>query len=211
VEPIRWEGDGGSVLVAENGYLSAGTQRYAIAVHGHNGSGWVPESDEDRFGAMGVDLKPWRAEGGHVLVCGQRGIGSPLMASPPGWHHHTARALAKRTAHPIRIREHPGNKPPTRPLEDDLAGAHACVIWSSASGVKALTMGIPVLYAAPHWVASAAAERLAAIDSPVCDDDLRLKGLRRMAWSQWTVNEIDSGEPFVRIRDRIEEAKWPQP
>src|SRR3990167_1306236 len=41
-----WERQGGTVLVAENGYVgrdSAGHQLYAIAVHGHNGSGKWPD------------------------------------------------------------------------------------------------------------------------------------------------------------------------
>ena len=46
-----WESRGGTVLVCENGYLgtdSEGRQLYAIAIHGHNGSGRWFVGDEDR-------------------------------------------------------------------------------------------------------------------------------------------------------------------
>jgi hypothetical protein len=201
-----WERDGGSVLVAENGYIgtdSQGRQLYAISIGQHNGAGRFPVSTEDRFARLGIAVKPWRTDGEHVLICAQRGIGSRLMASPDNWHASTERYLRARTKRPIRTRLHPGNKPAVVPLASDLAGAWACAVWSSASGVKALTLGIPVLYDAPHWIASEGARPLAAVETPLLDDACRLAALHRMAHGQWTVEEIESGEPFVRLREFI--------
>jgi len=208
-----WERAGGTALIVENGYAgrdAEGRQYYAIAAHGHNGSGWWPQGDEDRWAALGIALQPWREEtpDGHILVCAQRGIGSREMASPPNWDGNAARRLRAMTSRPIRIRPHPGNKPAVIPLETDLAGAHACVIWSSGAGVKALIAGVPVYYDAPYWVCSPAAAKAASFgtvhdvwDAP--DDNRRLAALRRMAWAQWSVAEIESGEPFARYLDAI--------
>lgn len=206
-----WEQRGGSVIVMENGYL-ARTEKtmYAVSVHGHNGSGWFPFGTEDRFSKLGFEVKPWRhATGGHWLVCGQRGIGSPTMASPPQWAEKTCRALRHV---PTRLRQHPGNHAPKTPLLDDLANAHCCVIWSSGSGVRALVEGVPVYYDAPHWICSGAATRLAdalVAYTPTVHELARQVALHRMAHGQWSVDEIASGEPFARILDQLEHAKWP--
>lgn len=208
-----WEKDGGTVLVCENGYAgrdAGGHQLYAISAHGHNGSGWHPVGDRDRFAERGISVEAWRAPSpdGHILVCGQRGIGSRQMASPHGWHDRAAARLRKLFDHPVRIRPHPGNQPPATPLETDFVNCYAVAIWSSASGVRALLAGIPVIYDAPHWILASAATRLdAGAHEPLRDDAARLAALRRMAWAQWTVDEIQSGEPFALFRDEAEQRK----
>lgn len=181
----RWEAWGGTVIVAENAYLQrVDKSMYAISVHGHNGEGWFPAYSEDRFTPLGFELKPMQHNpDGHILVCSQRGVGSKRMASPPRW----GELIAKQT-YGSRFRAHPGNFAPKVPLTDDLKGAKRCLIWSSAAGVQALVEGIPVGHAAPHWIC----ERW---------EDDRRAALNRMAHGQWTVAEIESGEPFARLRD----------
>jgi hypothetical protein len=191
-----WEHRGGTVVVAENGYIGAdaeGRQLYAIAIHGHNGSGRWHVGEEDRFGALGISVAPWRTGGDYVLVCGQRGIGTRQMASPANWHIHAATRLKGKFTTKIRL--HPGRHEAIVPLDDDLAGAQGVAVWSSSSGVKALLKGIPVMYDAPYWVASDGATRLESCEFKRSDED-RAKALHRAAWAQWTVEEIASGLPF---------------
>lgn len=205
----EFERRGGSVLVAENGYIgidARGLQHYAIALHGHCGSGAWPMGDGSRWAALGVALKPFRAAGEHILVCCQRGFGSETMRSPLDWPEKVAARLKKLTGRPLRVRRHPG-KPACHPevadaLERELAGAWACVTWSSASGVRALVEGVPVFYAAPHWICETAARKdVEAIESPLMNDAARLSALERMAWAQWTVAEIETGEPFRLLQN----------
>lgn len=214
----RWESSGGTVLVAENGYVGKdvdGHQLYALAAHGHNGSGWWPEGGDERWRALGIKCQPWVTRpDGYALICGQRGIGSRQMASPANWHEDARRRWK---SGPIRMRLHPGAKPdPNAPkLDADLAGARYCVVWSSSSGVKALISGIPVFYDAPHWICEEAAVPLGQMDafempSPELLESLRAFALKRMAWAQWTVAELASGAPFVLFRDsaRAGVIKW---
>jgi len=126
------------------------------------------------------------------------------MASPPNWHAGAARLMPP----PVRMRLHPGAKPnPNAPtLAADLAGARCCVVWSSSSGVKALISGIPVFYDAPHWICADAAVPLRRasefeVPSPEALDELRERALADLAWAQWTVDELASGEPFALFRD----------
>lgn len=184
-----WEQRNGTVIVMENAYLQRTDKTmYAISAHGHNGSGWFPVGDEDRFSRLGFPLKPWRADSfkGYELVCGQRSIGSPAMRSPPQWGEKWAAKL-KAKGLPVRFRPHPGNFAPKVPLLTDLVGATACHIWSSSAGVMALVEGVPVYHHAPHWIC----EGWKHVG--------REKALHRMAWGQWSVAEIETGEPFARI------------
>ncbi|MEO6588953.1 MAG: hypothetical protein ABIP06_06465 [Pyrinomonadaceae bacterium] len=190
----NWERTGGTVIVAENGYLQkVDKTHYAISVHGHNGSGWFPVGDEDRFSALGFPLQPPKTNvDGHWLICGQRGVGSREMRSPPGWGEALASKF-KRAGLRYKLRQHPGQLPPRVPLLDDLKGALAVAIWSSAAGVRALVEGYEVRHHAPHWI---------------CEGPEREAALHRMSHNQWHHDEIATGEPFARIIEHRKEAKW---
>lgn len=205
----KFEKAGGVVLVAENGYYGKdadGVQFYALAGHGHNGSGlWHVGAHGLRLGTLGATPAPWRASGLHVLVCGQRGIGSPTMASPPNWHDDTARSLRKYTGRDIVIRRHPGEVgyKSTHTLEEQLVNAHAVVVWSSGAGVKALMAGVPVFYCAPHWICQdSALAGITSIEYPLLDDGLRELALHKMSWAQWSVAELATGHPFELLAGR---------
>lgn len=185
----RWEQQGGTVIVMENGYLQkVDKTRYAISTHGHNGSGWFPVTGEDRFSPLGFEIKPMLLRDGPIVVRAQRGIGSRLMASPPQWAEKMVAKL-KQQGKNTRLVPHPGDK---GKLEKDLAalkGASELLIWSSAMGVRALVEGVEVTHHAPHWI---------------CEGwrgGRRETALQRMAHGQWSVAEIETGEPFARMRD----------
>lgn len=190
-----WESNGGTVLVVENAYLQkVDKTMYAISTHQHNGAGWFPTDPAGhRFSALGFDLKdPVNRPEGYLLVMGQRGIGSKLMASPANWGEKQMSGLIGQRA---KLRPHPGNFKPKVSLEQDLAGARSVRIWSSGAGVRALVEGLPVSYCAPAWICAG-----------VHDGDVftREEVLNHMAHGQWTVEEIASGEPFARMQA----AKW---
>jgi hypothetical protein len=146
----RFEADGGTVLVAENGYLGAAVDGktgipkqqvakgiepqhyYAIARHGHNGSGqtvarWRPRALCE---ALGLELAPWRTDGRHILVCPNRYFGMKGFIQPQDWDEKTAQRLRKLTGRPVRIRPHPGNGKPLIPLEHDLQDCWAVAVWA---------------------------------------------------------------------------------
>ena len=176
------EAAGGKVLVIENGYLQkVDKTMYAVSLSEHHTGG--PVGDTDRFGPLGFELRHQEAAPfGFVLVCGQRGIGSPTMASPPQWAEKHAESLRRRGL-TARVRPHPGNRAPSVPLKADLMGAGACHVWSSNAGVLARVLGYPVTSWAPHWI---------------CEGP-REAAMQRMAWSQWSVPELATGEPFARL------------
>lgn len=209
-----WERAGGTVVIAENGYLAKTDKTYyAISVHGHNGSGYFPVGDEDRFARLGFEVKPWRPVGEHgreIVIREQRGIGSKLMASPPAWGRKAAAQIRGWVGNkPVRLIPHPGDKNKFTLDAAALKNADACVIWSSAIGVRALVEGVPVWYAAPHWICAEGAALFSKFTVAKRDDAARLVALQHMAHGQWHHEEIASGEPFARLlTHRLEMPTW---
>lgn len=201
-------GRGCRVLVAENGYAGHdrnGHRLYALAADGHNGSGRWYVGPTDRLSVANV-TRPmgWRKTDRHApfLVCGQRGIGSSVMASPEGWHHRVAHELSGAGV-PFLLRPHPGTNEAERgSLDDAILRSRGVIVWSSACGVRALLLGVPVWFAAPHWVCEAGARRYtgpSSLAEPLMDDAARDEALRAMSWAQWTLEEIGSGEAFAVV------------
>jgi hypothetical protein len=89
-----------------------------------------------------------------------------------------------------------GGKVPPRSLQDDLDGAWAVVVWSSSSGVHALADGIPTFVEAPYWVMKGAAAS-GTVDAPVMPE--REPHFESMAWQQWRLEELETGEPFRQV------------
>ena len=187
-----YEKAGGRVVVMENGYLQrVDKSMYALSLGQHHTGG--PVGDEDRFSALGFEVKPWRhTPGGRVVVCAQRGIGSRVMASPPLWAENFAKKIKG-----AYVRPHPGNHPPRVPLTADLVGASCCAVWSSNAGVLALVEGYPVVYNAPHWICEAGGTR--GWNNPGYGDVSRAAALHRMAHSQFHFTEIAEGWPLARL------------
>lgn len=200
---LRFEQAGAKVIVAENGWMGkdpAGHKLYALCLGHHNGLGTWPVGPEDRWARLGIELKPWRTSGTHILVFDQRGIGERGIASPPGWVDDVQRRLARATKRPVRLRVHPGRKLKLNdavmpPLEPDLIDCHAVVTWSSGAAIKAIAAGIPAFHELPGWIGAGAARLgIDDLESPFLGD--RLPMFQRLAHAQWTADEIATGEPF---------------
>lgn len=175
----QYEARGLPVIVAENaawGNEFAGQQWYSLARGMHNTVGRFPVGDAERFDGLNVDLAPWRT-GGERVVLPQRGIGPAGVAMPRDWP-------AQQRG---RTRSHPGTRS-CLPLEQDLANAGEVVTWGSGAAIKALMWGVRVESHMPNWIGEQ--------DNT---DASRLAMLRRLVWAQWTLQEIESGEPFERL------------
>lgn len=193
---------GAACLVAENGYAGVdrnGVKPYAIALDGHTGSGRWFVGDADRLDALELDFQPMRPLGDRALLVGQRGIGSIHMRSPHAFLDNT-RPHLERKGWSVLERKHPGIKTPERPLSMDLGQVNQVVVWSSNVATQALIQGLPAFYAAPTIVTAGAAKPLLRTTT-VATEDERRAAFTRMAWAQWTIDEIDSGEAIKTLLD----------
>lgn len=183
----RFEKRGAAVVVAENGYLRQSGKWFALAKSHHSGAGEWPVGGPERWDGFGIELQPWR-EGSELVILGQRGIGEPGIAAPRGWAEATQRRLGG------RVRPHPGAHEPAVSLEHDLRKASAVATWHSAAALQALIMGVPVFCGFPRWIGMSAVTPLSEYPNRRTVD--RLAMFRRLAWAQWRLEEIRSGEAF---------------
>lgn len=208
----EYEAAGAAVIIAENGLIGAshddhgkprdthGDRLYQMALRLHNGAGAWHIGARDRWRAQGVELKPWRENGEHVLLLVQRGFGHPAVVPPREWLQSTVKRLRTLTHRPLQTRAHPGNERAVRPLEADLEGCWCAVTWGSGAGIKALCAGVPVYSDWPAWVGFPSALPLTKIGLDIAPSNSdRETMLNRLAWLQWTTPEIASGEPFEKL------------
>lgn len=178
-----FEARGLPVLVAENaawGNSFANSHWYSLALNYHNSAGRFPVGGPERWDSLGIELDPWRTEGSTIILP-QRGLGHKPVAMPSGW------AEAAQRRHGGRVRRHPGTNM-CHPLEDDLEGIGKAVTWGSGAAIKCLLLGVPVVSEMPNWIGEQSNT-----------DTSRLAMFRSLAWAQWRLDEIRSGEVFDRL------------
>lgn len=203
----RFEAGGGRVIVAENGPLGRewrGEHWYSIVEGNPAGGGRWPDLGASRWDSLNVDICEWRKGGREVIILAQRGIGPPGIAQPNGWAHAAAARFNLSALGPVRIREHPGEGECVA-LDVDLRDALCVVTWASGAALKALLMGIPVIYGYEKWLGRAAASPVrvfSAADAARMPQSLhreRLPVFRDLASTMWLIPEIASGKPFSAL------------
>jgi hypothetical protein len=163
---------------------------------------------------LNLNLKPWRTQGTHVLVCLQRDGGWSMKGTDMvDWTRQTVQRLRSITNRPILIRPHPKHKinlsDLTRlpgvsesvagsTLQQDLSNAWAAVFCNSSSSVAAVLAGIPVFADDDDCVAWAVANKdLAHIESPAMLD--RTQWLNDLSAAHWTDEESRNGAVYQRF------------
>jgi hypothetical protein len=209
---------GRPVLAVNHGYLRRG-RAYSLGWNGINGrADFCNKVDAaERFEATGIEVAPWKSESaaGHVLVCGQT-PGDPSLygADATLWAEKTIAYLGRLTARPLVWRPHPnvGRAAPSMPgartslarLDEDLAGAHAVVTYSSSTSAMAAIQGVPIFAASDASIAWPVANReIEDVENPATPD--RAGWLRRLAYAEWTLDEIAAGLPWRRLAKRLED------
>lgn len=186
----KYEAAGARVLVVENAYIGPadGEKAFAMALSAHNGAGRWPVGGPERWETFGHELSPWR-QGGDVVLLPQRGIGQPGVAMPRDWGQRTLREVQAQHRRVV-YRKHPGDK--SEPYEA-LRNAWCACTWGSGAAIKALVAGVPVFYDFPQWIGADSAQLgFADLEQPRLGD--RLPMLQRLAWAQWRLSEVVSGE-----------------
>ena len=167
---------------------------------------------------LGLDLRPWRNQGDHVLICLQRDGGWSMKGTDMSyWTDRTVRRLRDLTARPIVIRPHPKHQmdlsaltrlpgvtqsTPGRSLQQDLSGAWAAVFCNSSSSVAAVLAGVPVFADDDDCVAwSMANHDLVSIETPAMPD--RTQWIYDLSAAHWTDEESKSGIIFEKFKQYL--------
>ena len=199
------------VIVLETGYINRGdgeSHHYAAGFNGLNGRADFRNKNmgPDRWDALRVQLRPY-SRGDHVLLCSQ----VPWDASVDHtdhkkWVFETAKRLQGLTNRPIVFRPHPLAKLPPipgcgfseKPLEEEVANAHAVVTFNSNSAVESLILGKPVFaFDEGSMVWEVANRNLQDINEPLYP--ARQQWARDIAYCQWTPEEMAKGMAWAHL------------
>ena len=150
---------------------------------------WITPRPPDRFERAGVELKPWRNEGRHILLV-PPGQAVRALFGIDGWLEATALRLKSCSERPVVV----SVKGDPRPLSTRLHNCWCVVTWTSNVAVEAVCAGIPVFVsrhsaAAPVGVAIEQLE--IRIEAPTMPD--RSAWAHSLAYGEFDLGEIESG------------------
>lgn len=209
----KYREEGRNVLVMERGYIGDRFKYTSLGWNGLNGHADFPEYPDDnlkRFHEHGGVLKPWRTGGDYILILGQ----VPGDASLQGkdlipWYEEKAREAKEIYDIPVYFRPHPdcarkgivqevsGTIRSTGDLQSALDGALFTIAYNSNSCLDSVLNGTPCFAGDKGTMAW-----------ELCSHDLkeiirpsREKIVSKIAWTQWTIEEIRSGEPVKGLME----------
>ena len=177
-------------LVIDLGYIR-GRGHWQVSLGGLNRI--VPFAcPQDRWDALGVSVAASGGDpNGYTLIAGQR----PQDASHGLSVGEYNAWLAKQHG---RVRLHPREAEPERSLAEDLAGAKVVRTLCSTAGLDALIAGVPAIAEMPE---RAIWGELSGPKLPSMAE--RLAVFSRIAYGQWTLDEMRSGECAAFVRDHL--------
>lgn len=168
-----------------------------------------------------INLKPWRTNGNHILICLQRNGGWSMGGlSVIDWLNQTIAKIQSVSNRPIVVRTHPGDKKinsllkitqknvilsKNESLLDDFKNCWCTITYNSSPGVASAIEGIPTFVSDPNPKTSQAYEvaniDLNLIESPVMPE--RRSWIEKISMSHWNFEELRSGEAWQHIRKFI--------
>lgn len=156
---------------------------------------------------LGLELKPWRTNGDHILICGQRDGGWSMKGVDMNqWAIDSVQQIRQHTNRPILIRPHPKNPinqnlfkgvanvtfSRNTTLQQDLQNAWAGVFFNSSSCVASILAGVPVFAADSDCVAwQVANTNLTQIEKPLLLE--REQWLWDLSAAHWTDDDSRAG------------------
>lgn len=163
---------------------------------------------------LNLELKPWRSNGNHILICLQRNGGWSMQGlNSLNWLDQTINSIRKYSNRPIVVRAHPGDKKTKgiikikhknvflsakEKLTDDLIGAWATVVYNSSPSVASAIEGVPVFLTDPQPRNSQSFDiantDISNIESPILLD--RQQWVEKLSMCHWKFEELKSGEAW---------------
>ena len=183
--------------------------------------------DDRRWPLFDIEMKPWRSQGKYILLCCQNTESLQWQGLPTAaqWAEQKIREIRKYTKRQIIVRPHPRSyfelseekfenvkfrAPVLDPKTYDdtnfkevLNDAWAVVNHSSNIGMESVINGVPVFVSPSSLSYEVGNEEFRDIEKPAMPS--RLNWANKLAYTEWTTQEIRNGTPWMRIRQRLEE------
>jgi hypothetical protein len=192
---------GGEVCILERGYVGDRMAWTSVSFGGGlNGRGEFrgPHHDGSRWERHFAHLMhPWRqADAGVALVMGQvPGDNSIRGVDIERWYRQAEQAYRAR-GWTVRFRPHPHGRTGGTPLQEDLSGAGVAVTYNSNSATDGILSGTPTVACDKGSMAWHVAGHELGAMPPTPD---RMAWAHRLAWCQWTRDEMVSGECWAAV------------
>jgi hypothetical protein len=170
----------------------------------------------------GVELKPWRTAGTHILVLAQRPKGFNMFTDQDEWLAKTIAKIRQYTQRPIVVRMHPGDGTRVKQIEklqkrygttisisehDNIRAAlkdcWCCVGYASTPNVVSAIEGVPVYVEEPvkSWANGVCFNDLSLIENPPMPD--RSEWIHKIANIHWSNQEVVTGKLWQAIKRYI--------
>lgn len=205
---------GYEVLVFERGYIGNRHHWTSIGWNGLNGRAdfCLPDNiDPSRFNSH-FSMKPWKSEGEYIVIMGQiQGDMSLGRQDMTPIYERLAENLELMYDKPVYFRPHPhahGTRMNFTPkickisgdLQSVLDNCHLCVTYNSNSAVDAVLYGVPSVSLDEG---SMAFEVTSHYECDRITPD-RAEWAARLAHTQWSPEEVESGVFWERMLCRLE-------
>lgn len=210
-----YRAQGKQVLVMERGYIGDRFKWTSLAWNGLNNKGdfclpaVLPGGRFEKH--HGHLLQEWSDKGHYALVMGQvPGDASLCGQDLRPWYQEAAAEAAKAYRLPVWFRPHPvalqrgkhrssGLPEKVGDLKSALNGAGIVVTWNSNAAVDAVLAGVPAV-TTEHG--SMAWDVTGHEIGDLCRPD-RSAWAERLAWCQWTGEEMQAGQPWEFLRTHL--------
>lgn len=162
----------------------------------HNGQG---QSSGERFRALALQIKPWRSDGEHIVVCPQSdAFMRDIAGLKTNWLSDAVRTMALFSNRRFKVRNWDRNKSILMAtLAEDLKNAWILVTYSSAAAINALLAGIPI--SAADGAAYLMGVNIKHIEEPIYPED-RERFFGVLADNQWTLDEFRDGTAWRMLQ-----------
>ena len=193
-------------IIVEQGFLGDRTGKVRmVGLNGLNGMADYRTDDvpTDRWGRWRGDLRPWKHSGEYALIMGQKPRDSALHGLDiHKWIVDTYKQ-ARKYYDQVYFRPHPEDQRPPKHIpqacpdfDEAVDRAKVVITYTSNAGVLAVMRGVPTI--SMHKGSMVYSVTSHSLDEPLyrpCRDDWG----RRIAYSQWEMDEIADGLPWRHL------------
>jgi hypothetical protein len=192
---------------------------WRVAVDHHHPTHYLMREKRptDRLNRLGLDLRPWRKSGDHIVLAGSSAKYHAFysLPDPTTWAKKMVRRFGRlaqgreivyrpktswKEAEPVdgATFQQGGS------IEDALKGAHALITHGSNACFEAVLNGVPCMIlgdAVARPISTTVEEEIEKLR--MVSDAERQQWLANLAYCQWTQRELASGEAWEHIRPVI--------
>lgn len=184
----------------DRGYFARGHYDgyYRVTKNDFQYTGAIEPFKPDRWEKLGIEMKPWRRKGTHIVVTELSGPHAAFLGIDGAeWLSVVTRELGKHTDRPIMVKtKSPAAEPDKWPFTEAIEDAWCVVTHSSVAALEAITGGIPAVTLA-KCASSPVSWSMKAIESPEWPD--RTPWAWALAYQQFTLDEFRNGYAWKRV------------